>query len=43
MDPDRRVVTIQRTTRTNAGRIAEVNQITLPAHQRELVYEWPAE
>ena len=42
MDPDQRVVTIQRTTRTAAGRIVEVNQITLPAHQWELVDEWPA-
>jgi DNA-binding GntR family transcriptional regulator len=43
MDPDQRVVTIQRTARTAAGRIVEVNQIILPAHQWELVYEWPAE
>lgn len=43
MDPDQRVVTIQRTARTTAGRIVEVNEITLPAHQWELVYEWPAE
>jgi GntR family transcriptional regulator len=43
MDPDQRVVTIQRTARTAAGRIVEVNQITLPAHQWELVYEWAAE
>ena len=43
MDPDQRVVTIQRIARTAAGRIVEVNQIILPAHQWELVYEWPAE
>jgi GntR family transcriptional regulator len=43
MDPDQRVVTIQRTARTAAGRIVEVNEITLPAHQWELVYEWSAE
>ena len=43
MDPDQRVVAIQRATRTVAGRIVEINQITLPAHQWELVYEWPAE
>ena len=43
MDPDQRVVAIQRTTRTAAGRIVEVNQITFPAHQWELVYEWSAE
>jgi len=42
MDPDQRVVTIQRTARTAAGRIVEVNQIILPAHRWELVYEWPA-
>jgi GntR family transcriptional regulator len=43
MDPDQRVVTIQRTARTAAGRIVEVNAITLPAHQWELFYEWSAE
>jgi GntR family transcriptional regulator len=42
MDPDQRVITIQRTARTGAGRTVEVNEITLPAHQWELVYEWPA-
>ncbi len=30
MDPDQRVVTIQRSARTSTGRIVEVNQITLP-------------
>ena len=43
MDPDQRVVAIQRTARTTSGRVVEVNEITLPAHQWELVYEWPAE
>jgi GntR family transcriptional regulator len=43
MDPDQRVITIQRTARTASGRIVEVNEITLPAHQWELVYEWPAD
>lgn len=43
MDPDQRVVAIQRTARTAPGRIVEVNDITLPAHQWELVYEWPAD
>ena len=43
MDPDQRVVAIRRTARTVAGRIVEVNEITLPAHQWELVYEWSAE
>jgi hypothetical protein len=41
MDPDQRVVAIQRTARTAAGRIVEVNQIILPAHQWELVYTRP--
>ena len=40
MDPDQRVVAIRRTARTTSGRIVEVNEITLPAHQWELVYEW---
>ncbi len=42
MDPEQRVIAIRRTARTSAGRIVEVNDITLPAHQWELVYEWPA-
>ena len=43
MDPDQRVVAIRRTARTTSGRTVEDNEITLPAHQWELVYEWPAE
>ena len=43
MDLDQRVIAIRRTARTAAGRIVEVNLITLPAHQWELDYEWPAE
>lgn len=43
MDLDQRVIAIRRTATTAAGRIAEVNEITLPAHQWELVYEWPAD
>jgi GntR family transcriptional regulator len=43
MDPDQRVIGIWRTARTAAGRIVEVNEITLPAHQWELVYEWTAQ
>lgn len=43
MDPDQRVLAIRRTARTAAGRIVEVNDIVLPAHQWELNYEWPAE
>lgn len=43
MDPEQRVIAIRRTARTAAGRIVEVNDIVLPAHQWELVYDWPAE
>jgi GntR family transcriptional regulator len=43
MDLDQRVIAIGRTARTAAGRIVEVNLITMPAHQWELAYEWTAE
>jgi GntR family transcriptional regulator len=43
MDAEQRVIAIRRTARTAAGRIVEVNDIALPAHQWELVYDWPAE
>ena len=43
MDPDQRVIAIRRTAADAAGRVVEVNEIALPAHQWELVYEWPAE
>jgi GntR family transcriptional regulator len=43
MDLDQRVIAIRRTATTAAGRVVEVNEIALPAHQWELVYEWPAE
>lgn len=43
MDLDQRVIAIRRTAQTAAGRIVEVNLITMPAHQWELTYEWPAE
>ena len=42
MDPDQRVIAICRTAADAAGRIVEVNEIALPAHQWELVYRWPA-
>jgi GntR family transcriptional regulator len=42
IDPGRPVVAIRRAARTASGRIVEVNEITLPAHRWELVYEWPA-
>ncbi len=41
MDPDQRS-SPSSGQRTASGRIVEVNDITLPAHQWELVYEWPA-
>jgi DNA-binding GntR family transcriptional regulator len=43
IDLDQRVIAIRRTARTAAGRIVEVNEITLPAHQWELTYRWPAD
>jgi GntR family transcriptional regulator len=43
MDLDQRVITIRRTAADATGRVVEVNEIALPAHQWELVYEWPAE
>jgi GntR family transcriptional regulator len=43
MDLDQRVIAIRRTARTAAGRVVEVNEITMAAHQWELAYEWPAE
>ena len=43
MDLDQRVIAIRRTACTAAGRVVEVNEITLPAHQWELLYEWTAE
>jgi GntR family transcriptional regulator len=43
LDAEQRVIAIRRTAHTAAGRVVEVNDIALPAHQWELVYEWPAE
>jgi GntR family transcriptional regulator len=43
MDPEQRVIAIRRNARTATGRIIEVNDIVLPAHQWELVYDWPAD
>jgi GntR family transcriptional regulator len=42
LDAEQRALIIRRTARTAAGRIVEVNDIVLPAHQWELVYDWPA-
>jgi GntR family transcriptional regulator len=43
LDAEQRALIIRRTARTSAGRIVEVNDITLPAHQWELVYDWSAD
>jgi GntR family transcriptional regulator len=43
LDVEQRVLAIRRLACTDAGRIVEVNDIVLPAHQWELVYEWRAE
>jgi GntR family transcriptional regulator len=43
MDAEQRVIAIRRLARTTAGRVVEVNDIVLPAHQWTLVYEWDAE
>jgi GntR family transcriptional regulator len=40
LDAEQRVLAIWRLARTDAGRVVEVNDIVLPAHQWELVYEW---
>lgn len=42
MDVEQRVYAIRRTARDTHGRVIEVNDITLPAHQWELVYTWSA-
>lgn len=43
IDADQRVTSIVRTARTAAGRVVEVNVISLPAHQWELSFTWAAE
>ena len=43
MEAEQRVFAVRRTARTAAGRAVEVTDIVLPAHQWELVYEWPLE
>ena len=39
-DAEQRVFAIRRIASTSAGRVVEVNDIVLPAHQWELHYEW---
>lgn len=43
MDLDQRVMHITRTATTAEGRVVEVNDIVIPAHQWELDYEWSAD
>lgn len=43
LDGEQRVYSIRRTATDPAGRIVEVNDMVLPAHQWELIYRWPAE
>lgn len=43
MDVEQRVYAIRRVARDSGGRAVEVTDTTLPAHQWELVYTWPAE
>jgi GntR family transcriptional regulator len=42
MDAEQRVFAIRRIASTASGRVVEVNDIVLPAHQWELHYEWRA-
>ena len=43
MDAEQRVLAVRRLASTEQGRVVEVNEIVLPAHQWELHYEWRAE
>jgi GntR family transcriptional regulator len=43
MDAEQRVLTVRRFALAATGRVVEVNEIVLPAHQWELHYEWPAD
>ena len=43
LDTEQRVYEVERVARDARGRAVEVNVIAMPAHQWELVYEWPAE
>lgn len=42
MDAEQRVLAVRRLASADAGRVVEVNEIVLPAHQWELYYEWRA-
>jgi GntR family transcriptional regulator len=41
MEAEQRVFALRRTARSAAGRVVEITDIVLPAHQWELIYEWP--
>jgi len=43
MEAEQRVFAVRRIARNAAGRVVEVTDIVLPAHQWELVYQWPLE
>lgn len=43
LDDGQRVYAIERTAEDAAGRVVEVNEMTLPVHLWELIYRWPAE
>ena len=40
MDAEQRVLAVRRLASDEEGRVVEVNEIVLPAHQWELYYEW---
>lgn len=42
LDTEQRVFEVRRVAHDGAGRVIEVNEMVLPAHQWELVYEWDA-
>jgi GntR family transcriptional regulator len=43
LDAEQRVLALRRIASAQDGRVVEVNDIVLPAHQWELCYEWQAE
>jgi GntR family transcriptional regulator len=43
LNAEQRVYAIRRTATDETGRVVEVDDSILPAHQWELVYTWPAE
>jgi GntR family transcriptional regulator len=43
MEAEQRVFAVRRIARSATGRVVEVTDIVLPAHQWELIYQWPLE